>query len=161
VSGRTTRFIVTVAILLVIALVLWITQIKSPPKQQSLGPMESSTQTTQTTAKSTTETSSTEDKSKKEKKSPDQIEYEKIRQLFVDGELEKAIEELTKFIEKNPKSEWADDAQFDIAQCYEHMEEKEKAVKEYQKLIDKYPKSDLVNTAQYAIDLLEGRVSYY
>lgn len=159
-SGRTTRFIVTVAILLVIALVLWITQIKNPPTQQSLGPMKGeTTQTVQSTAESATK--STSKGEGKEKKSLEQIEYEKIRQLFVDGELEKAIEELTKFIEKYPKSDWADDAQFDIAQCYEHMGEKEKAVKEYQKLVDKYPKSDLVNTAQYAIDLLEGRVSYY
>ncbi|MBC7321021.1 tetratricopeptide repeat protein [bacterium] len=160
-SGRTTRFMVTVAILLVIALVLWITQIKNPPTQQSLGPMKGeTTQTVQSTTESTKESTS-KNESKEEKKSPEQIEYEKIRQLFIDGELEKAIEELTKFIEKNPKSDWADDAQFDIAQCYEHMGEKEKAVKEYQKLVDKYPKSDLVNSAQYAIDLLEGRVSYY
>lgn len=159
-SGRTTRFIVTVVILLVIALVLWITQIKNPPTQQSLGPMKGETTQTIQSATSTTESKSSE-KNKEEKKSPDQMEYERIRQLFVDGELEKAIEELTRFIERNPKSEWADDAQFDIAQCYEHMGEKEKAVKEYQKLVDKYPKSDLVNSAQYAIDLLEGRVSYY
>ncbi|MCX7795085.1 MAG: tetratricopeptide repeat protein [bacterium] len=160
-SGRTTRFIVTIVILLAIAFVLWITQIKNPPTQQSLGPMKGeTTQTVQPTATSTAE-SKTQGTKKEEKKSPEQIEYEKIRQLFVDGELEKAIEELTRFIEKNPKSEWADDAQFDIAQCYEHMGEKEKAVKEYQKLVDKYPKSDLVNSAQYAIDLLEGRTSYY
>lgn len=160
-SGRTTRFIVTVAILLIIAFVLWITQIKHPPTQQSLGPMKSQTQSVQSAKETSPVATSKESKTKEEKKSPDQIEYERIRQLFIDGELEKAVEELTRFIEKNPKSQWVDDAQFDIAQCYEHMGEKEKAVKEYQKLIDKYPKSDLVNSAQYAIDLLEGRVSNY
>lgn len=155
-SSRTTRFIITVVILLAISFILWITQMRNPPKQQSLGPSQSQTVTTQTTAKSTGETGK-----KEEKKSPDQIEYERIRQLFIDGELEKAIEEFTKFIEKHPKSEWADDAQFDIAQCYEHMEEKEKAIKEYQKLVDKYPKSDLKSSAEYAIEILEGRVGYY
>lgn len=157
-SSRTSRFIITIVVLLAIAAVLWITQIKNPPKQQSLGPSQGETTVTQTVEKTTQEEST---KKKGEKKSPEQIEYEKIRQLFVDGELEKAIEELNNFIKKYPKSEWADDAQFDIAQCYEHMEEKEKAVEEYKKLIDKYPKSDLVSSAQYAVEILEGRVSRY
>jgi TolA-binding protein len=152
VSGRTGRFVITVVILLAIALVLWITQIKNPPKQQSLTPPQGETSVTQTAEKTGEEG---------EKKSPDQIEYEQARQLFIDGELEKAIEELNRFIEENPKSEWADDAQFDIAQCYEHMDEKEKAVQEYKKLMDKYPQSELVSSAEYAINVLEGRVSSY
>jgi TolA-binding protein len=150
-SKRTSNFIITVAILLIIAVVLWVTQIKHPPAQQSMGQMQNIGES----AQASTQTQSGG------KKSPDQIEYENIRQLFINGELEKAIEEFNRFIQKNPKSQWADDAQFDIAQCYEHMEEKDKAIKEYQKLIDKYPQSELRNSAQYAIDVLEGKVSQY
>lgn len=150
-SKRTSNFLITVAVLLIIAVVLWVTQIKNPPAQQSMGPMEKVGESAQASTQTTAEG----------EKSPDQIEYENIRQLFVNGDLEKAIEEFNKFIQKNPKSQWADDAQFDIAQCYEHIEEKERAVKEYQKVVDKYPQSELKNSAQYAIDVLEGRVSQY
>ncbi|MGB9681810.1 MAG: tetratricopeptide repeat protein [bacterium] len=150
-SKRTSNFIITVAVLLAIAVVLWVTQIKHQPTQQTTGQMPSVGESVQ---------ASTQTKSEG-KKSPDQIEYENIRQLFISGDLEKAIDEFTKFIQKYPKSQWADDAQFDIAQCYEHMGEKDKAIKEYQKLIDKYPQSELKSAAQYAIDVLEGRVSQY
>lgn len=157
-SNRTVRFIITVVILLAIAVVLWVTQIKNPPRQQSLGPSTEKITVTQTTKESVKEATT---KKEGEKKSPEQIEYEKIRQLFIDGELERAIEEFKGFIKKYPKSEWADDAQFDIAQCYEHMGEKERAIEEYKKLVERYPKSDLVSSAQYAIEILEGRVSSY
>jgi len=85
----------------------------------------------------------------------DESEYNRIRDLYYEGEYEKAIEEYRTFLKKYPDSEWADDAQYDIASSYEYLEDYGKAVKEYQKVIDKYPESDLVESAQWSINYLK------
>jgi len=76
--------------------------------------------------------------------------------LYYEGEYEKAIEEYRAFLEQYPDSEWADDAQYDIASSYEYLEQYEEAINEYQKLIDEYPDSDLAESAQWSIDYLKS-----
>ncbi|HPU44328.1 MAG TPA: tetratricopeptide repeat protein, partial [Dictyoglomaceae bacterium] len=81
--------------------------------------------------------------------------YEKARDLYFEGKYKEATAEYQKFLKDYPKSEWADDAQYELGLCYEFMEDYKKAIEEYQKLIKNYPNSEYVESAQSSIEYLK------
>ncbi len=66
------------------------------------------------------------------------------KQAFDEGNLETAREKFQEFIDRYPKSENADNAQFWIGEVFYREKWYEKAILEYQKVIEKYPKGNKV-----------------
>ncbi|CAN2040783.1 Tol-pal system protein YbgF [Candidatus Magnetomoraceae bacterium gMMP-15] len=80
-------------------------------------------------------------------KSSDQKLYAAARKLFDQGNFEKARKGFVDFIQKYPKSENADNAQFWIGEIYYREKWYEKAILEYQKVIEEYSKGNKVPAA--------------
>ena len=73
--------------------------------------------------------------------------YETARQSYDNGELDKARQHFQKLIQKYPKSENADNAQFWIGESYYREKWYERAILEYQTVLEKYPKGNKVPAA--------------
>ena len=78
--------------------------------------------------------------------SEDEI-YKSAKQAFDQGDSETAKKRFQEVIERFPKSENADNAQFWIGEIYYRDKWYEKAILEYQKVIEKYPKGNKVPAA--------------
>jgi tol-pal system protein YbgF len=82
------------------------------------------------------------------KKEPTEDElYKSAKQAFDQGEYESAKKYFQEVIERYPKSENADNAQFWIGEIYYREKWYEKAILEYQKVIEKYPDGNKVPAA--------------
>jgi len=68
-------------------------------------------------------------------------------QAFQKGDYGTALKAAKRILRVWPLSDYAPNAQFLIAQCYEAKRHDERAFKEYQKLIDRYPRCPLRETA--------------
>jgi tol-pal system protein YbgF len=75
--------------------------------------------------------------------SEDEI-YRMAKQAFDQGDSDAARKKFQELIEKFPKSERADNAQFWIGEIYYREKWYEKAILEYQKVIENYPKGNKV-----------------
>jgi tol-pal system protein YbgF len=75
--------------------------------------------------------------------SEDEI-YRLAKQAFDQGDSDAARKKFQELIEKFPKSERADNAQFWIGEIYYREKWYEKAILEYQKVIENYPKGNKV-----------------
>ena len=75
--------------------------------------------------------------------SEDEI-YRMAKQAFDQGDSDAARKKFQELIEKYPKSERADNAQFWIGEIYYREKWYEKAILEYQKVIENYPKGNKV-----------------
>ena len=75
--------------------------------------------------------------------SEDEI-YRQAKQAFDQGDSDAARAKFNELIERYPKSERADNAQFWIGEIYYREKWYEKAILEYQKVIEKYPQGNKV-----------------
>lgn len=79
-------------------------------------------------------------------RSEDEI-YKSAKQAFDEGDSETAKKRFKELIDRYPKSENADNAQFWIGEIYYREKWYEKAILEYQEVIEKYPKGNKVPSA--------------
>jgi tol-pal system protein YbgF len=70
--------------------------------------------------------------------------YRQAKQAFDQGDSDTARDKFKELIERYPKSERADNAQFWIGEIYYREKWYEKAILEYQKVIENYPKGNKV-----------------
>lgn len=82
-----------------------------------------------------------------EKKTERGKAYSDAYQLFTEGNYDKARTEFQKFLAAYPDSEYSDNAQFWIGECYFFEQKYEAAVLEYEKIIKTYPNSNRVRYA--------------
>ncbi len=82
-------------------------------------------------------------------KSPDAIAFEKAAQLQQSGKFEAARKEFHGLATRNPKSEIADDALFNVGECYFSEKRYQDAIETYQQVIDKYPKGSKAPNALF------------
>ncbi|MCS7090901.1 MAG: outer membrane protein assembly factor BamD [Verrucomicrobiota bacterium] len=78
------------------------------------------------------------------------------QEAFERGEYGLALKAARRVVRQWPLSDYAPEAQFLIARCFEARKQDERAFREYQKFIEKYPMSDQFNEAlrrQYEIAL--------
>ena len=73
--------------------------------------------------------------------------YRQAKQAFDQGDSDSARGKFQQLIERHPKSERADNAQFWIGEIYYREKWYEKAILEYQKVIENYPKGNKVPAA--------------
>lgn len=83
--------------------------------------------------------------------------YDDSMALFREEKYEDAIKGFETLMEKYPKSDRADNAQFWIGECYMGLKQYEKAILAYQEVIKNYPKGNKVPSAmlRQAIAFLE------
>ncbi|MFH1993154.1 MAG: tol-pal system protein YbgF [Pseudomonadota bacterium] len=70
--------------------------------------------------------------------------YKSAKQAFDQGDFEAARKGFQQLLQRYPKSESADNAQFWVGETYYREKWYEKAILEYQKVIEKYPKGNKV-----------------
>jgi tol-pal system protein YbgF len=75
--------------------------------------------------------------------------YDKARQAFDNGQMDKARQGFIKLIAIYPKSGYADNAQFWIGESYYRENWFERAILEYQTVVEKYPKGNKVPAAMH------------
>jgi tol-pal system protein YbgF len=97
----------------------------------------------------TTSSSSVNTASPSQEEPRDDMEgvYQKAFGTFKKGEYSNALKQFEAFLLAFPKSEYADNAQYWIGECYYQQGDYEKAIVEYEKVIKKYPKGDKVPSA--------------
>jgi tol-pal system protein YbgF len=78
------------------------------------------------------------------KELPEDEIYRMAKQAFDQGDSDAARKKFQELIQRFPKSERADNAQFWIGEIYYREKWYEKAILEYQKVIEKYPKGNKV-----------------
>ncbi|UCD81413.1 MAG: tol-pal system protein YbgF [Desulfobacterales bacterium] len=78
------------------------------------------------------------------KESSEEEIYRQAKQAFDQGDSDTARNQFRELIERYPKSERADNAQFWIGEIYYREKWYEKAILEYQKVIENYPKGNKV-----------------
>ena len=83
----------------------------------------------------------------KSKGTTDKELYDRARQAYDNGEMDKARQGFQKLIENHPKSARADNAQFWIGESYYREKWFERAILEFQTVIEKYPKGNKVPAA--------------
>jgi len=85
------------------------------------------------------------------KESPKSLEkgkaYSSAYQTFTEGNYEKARSEFQNFLAAYPDSEYSDNAQFWIGECYFFEKKYEAAILEYEKIVKNYPNSNKVRYA--------------
>ena len=74
-------------------------------------------------------------------------EFQRLLDLVSAEDYSKALSGFQAFIQKNPRSSLADNAQYWIAECSYSLNDYKKAIAEYQKLIQKYPHSSKIKIA--------------
>ena len=75
--------------------------------------------------------------------------YNDGRQAFDNGKMDKSRQLFLSLIKGHPKSDYADNAQFWIAESYYREKWYERAILEYQTVIEKYPKGNKVPSAKH------------
>ncbi|MGD8834501.1 MAG: tol-pal system protein YbgF [Desulfobacteraceae bacterium] len=83
----------------------------------------------------------------KPKRQADRELYDKARQAYDNGDMDKARQGFQKLIDNHPKSTEADNAQFWIGESYYREKWYERAILEFQTVIEKYPKGNKVPAA--------------
>jgi tol-pal system protein YbgF len=73
--------------------------------------------------------------------------YDKGFQLFRGGKFEAARAEFSSYLERYPKTDLADNAQFWLGECYYSEKRYREAIAAYEKTIKDYPKGDKVSSA--------------
>jgi tol-pal system protein YbgF len=73
--------------------------------------------------------------------------YDKAFQLFRGGQFEAARAEFSSYLERYPKTDLADNAQFWLGECYYSEKRYQEAITAYEKTIKDYPTSDKVSSA--------------
>lgn len=73
--------------------------------------------------------------------------YDAAFNEFKAGRYEKAREEFQDFLKRYPRTEYSDNAQFRIGECYYFEKNYEKAILEYEKVVKNYPDGDRVLSA--------------
>lgn len=73
--------------------------------------------------------------------------YETTLATYKKAQFDQALSGFKSFIEKYPKSDLADNAQFWVGECYMGLEQYEQAILAYQEVIKKYPKGNKVPNA--------------
>lgn len=73
--------------------------------------------------------------------------YQKALDMVHKSDFLTAVASFRTFLKAYPKSEFADNAQFWIGECYFALKDHSKAIKEFQAVADKYPKSDKISGA--------------
>jgi len=73
--------------------------------------------------------------------------YQKAYGTFRDGNYPQAITQFERFLKEYPQSEYADNAQYWVAESYYMQADYERAILEYEKLLKQYPKGDKVPAA--------------
>lgn len=82
-----------------------------------------------------------------EKKTERGKAYSDAYQLFTEGNYDRARTEFQKFLAAYPDSEYSDNAQFWIGECYFFEQKYEAAILEYEKVIKNYPGGNRVRYA--------------
>ena len=95
----------------------------------------------------TPEASNTENQIKPSEEASQEALYHQAKDAFDQGNLEAARVQFQKFLERYPKSNNADNAQFWIAEVYYREKWYEKSVLEYQKVIENYPNGNKLQAA--------------
>lgn len=73
--------------------------------------------------------------------------YDKAFSLFRGGKFKAARAEFSSYLERYPKTDLADNAQFWLGECYYSEKKYRQAIAAYEKTIKDYPKSDKVSSA--------------
>lgn len=73
--------------------------------------------------------------------------YDRAFQLFRGGKFEAARAEFSSYLERYPKTDLADNAQFWLGECHYSEKSYREAIAAYEKTIKDYPKSDKVSSA--------------
>jgi tol-pal system protein YbgF len=73
--------------------------------------------------------------------------YAEAYKTFKEGDYKGARDKFRKFVEIFPSTEYSDNAQFWIGECYYFEKDYEKAILEYENVIKKYPKGNKVPNA--------------
>jgi tol-pal system protein YbgF len=73
--------------------------------------------------------------------------YDSALQLFRTGQYDAAREEFESYLQKYPKSNLTDNAQFWLGECYYAEKRYGEAIAAYEKMIKEYPESDKVSSA--------------
>lgn len=73
--------------------------------------------------------------------------YDRAFQLFRGGKYEAARAEFSSYLERYPKTDLADNAQFWLGECHYSEKSYREAIAAYEKTIKDYPKSDKVSSA--------------
>jgi tol-pal system protein YbgF len=83
--------------------------------------------------------------------------YEEAFRLYRAAEYRAAIDRFRAFLQTHPSSDYADNAQFWLAECYFKLGDHEQAVLAFQEVVQKYPEGNKVPDALYrqGIALLE------
>lgn len=84
------------------------------------------------------------DLSKGKPSSDKELAYASAYDLFKDGKFGKAREAFHNFLKQYPDTEYSDNAQFWIAECYYFEKKYENAILEYEKVAKNYPEGDKV-----------------
>ena len=83
-----------------------------------------------------------------EKKKSGELElYDISLASYREEKFEEAMDGFKDFLNKYPKSDYADNAQFWIGECYMSLKQHEEAILAYQEVIKKYPKGNKVPSA--------------
>ncbi len=81
------------------------------------------------------------------KKISKEATYAAAYETFKEGKYDRARKQFQKFLKLFPNTEYSDNAQFWIGECYFFEKEYEKAILEYEKAINKYPRGNKVSYA--------------
>lgn len=73
--------------------------------------------------------------------------YQKAYGTFKKGDYPLALKQFEAFLRTYPQSEYADNAQYWVGECYQQQGDYERAILEYEKVVTKYPKGDKVPSA--------------
>ncbi|MEE8185321.1 MAG: tol-pal system protein YbgF [Thermodesulfobacteriota bacterium] len=73
--------------------------------------------------------------------------YKKAMDLFKEGKLEEAVENLREFVKKYPKNSLADNAQYWIGEVYYSGRDYERALIEFKEVVSEYPEENKVPDA--------------
>ena len=95
----------------------------------------------------TASSAGTEKTTSKQPPSSAEEDYDKALQLFRNGQYDAARDEFKSYLQKYPKSDLTDNAQFWLGECYYAEKSYGEAIAAYEKTIKEYPKSDKVSSA--------------
>jgi tol-pal system protein YbgF len=73
--------------------------------------------------------------------------YQRAYGSFKKGEYPAALKQFRAFLSAYPTSEYADNAQYWIGECYQRQGDYERAILEYEQAVKQYPKGDKVSAA--------------
>lgn len=105
-----------------------------------IGKKENPTEATEITEKS----DKLNDLSKGKPSSDKELAYASAYELFKAGKFDKAREAFYNFLKQYPDTEYSDNAQFRIAECFYFEKKYENAILEYERVAKKYPEGDKV-----------------